>query len=30
MLVQRQQGVDNMIRYLETVENMMRELENRG
>ena len=30
MLVQQQRVVDNMIKYLETVENRMRELEKRG
>ena len=30
MLVQQQRVVDNMIKYLETVENMMRELEKGG
>ena len=29
-LVQQQRVVDNLIKYLETVENMMRELEKRG
>ena len=30
MLVRQQRVVDNMIRYLETVGNRMRELEKRG
>ena len=30
MLVQQQRGVDNMIKYLETVQNRMSELEKRG
>ena len=30
MLVQQQRGADNMIKYMETVENRIRELEKRG